>query len=605
MSRPIEDYALISNSRTAALVGSDGSIDWLCLPRYDSGSTFGALLGDESHGQWLLRPTDPDATVERHYDADSFTLISHWTTTDGEVEVTDVMPIDDDGERIDVVRCVRGLRGHVPMRQELRIRFDYATALPWVRQVQENGRPALVAYAGPDALIVRGPRLHAQDHAHVSEFRVRPGEFLPIQLSWFPSHREAPEPLDVEDAIASTSAWWAEWSRDPDFAGAYDEQVLRSLLTLRALTHQGTGGIVAAVTTSLPEQFGGERNWDYRYVWLRDAALTLQALVAHGYVAEGEHWRDWLLRAIAGDPNDLQIMYGLAGERYLPERELTSLPGYEGAAPVRVGNAAVDQYQADAIGHVMVALHAVRASGVDDTEFSWPLQRSLMGYLERNWERPDQGMWEVRGPARHFTHSRVMIWAALDRAVKAVRDFGLKGPADRWEKLRDTLKDEIDRNGYDAARGSFVQYYGGTEIDASLLLLTEVGFCEADDPRMLGTVALIEKELMSGGLVHRYRTQRGVDGLPPGEFPFVACSFWLVRQYAQSGRLDDARKLMDRMLGFCNDVGLLAEEVDPDTGRHAGNFPQAFSHLALVWAADAIGSAERADRDPEAASGGV
>ncbi|SMQ60930.1 glycoside hydrolase family 15 protein [Agreia sp. VKM Ac-1783] len=586
MSLAIEDYALISDCHTAALVGRDGSIDWLCLPRYDSPSTFGALLGDEDHGRWLLAPTSPDATATRVYDGDSFVLITTWTTPTGVVEVTDLMPHGD--RRADVLRRVRCVSGHVEMLEELVIRFGYATAVPWVRQSSENGHPMLVAIAGPDALVRRGPRLTAVDTRHQGRFAVREGSHVDISLTWYPSHRQPPQRLDVDERLVATKAWWADWSKSLVHGGPYGPEVIRSLLVLRALSHEDTGGIVAAATTSLPEAQGGVRNWDYRYVWLRDASLTLQVLISHGFAEEAVNWRDWLLRAIAGDPADIQIMYGLAGERDLPEREITSLPGYQGASPVRIGNGAALQYQADVIGEVMMALHEARLAGAEETEFSWPLQRALMSFVEENWTRPDNGIWEIRGELQHFTHSRVMIWVALDRAVRGVREFGLDGPADRWEKLRDDVRAEIEENGWDAERGTYTQYYGSTEVDASLLLLPQTGFCTPTDARMLGTVKAIESDLLNDGLVMRYRTESDVDGLPAGEHPFLACSFWLAEQWAGTGRLADAVTLMDRLVSFTNDVGLLSEEYDPAAGRQMGNTPQALSHLALVRAADAI-----------------
>jgi len=582
----IEDYALISDCHTAALVGIDGSIDWLCLPRYDSASVFGALLGTEDHGRWSLAPTAADATATRSYAGNTFVLVTNWTTGDGEVEVTDFMPHGDG--RADLVRRIRGVRGNVRMAMDLRMRFGYATAVPWVRQLREEEHDGVIAVAGPDALVVRGPRFRAADHSHVSEFEVREGQTIDVTMTWFPSHRSTPPPPDVDVQLQHTIEWWTQWSDTCDHEGPYFDQVMRSLLVLRALTHEATGGIVAAATTSLPEQDRGQRNWDYRYVWLRDASLTLEALLLHSYESEAQNWRSWLLRAIAGDPADVQIMYGLAGERYLAERELPSLPGYRGASPVRVGNGAVDQFQSDVIGEVMVALDKARKAGLEETEFSWPLQRALIGFVQSTWERPDQGIWEIRGPARHFTHSRAMVWAALDCAVSAVREHGLDGPVEEWEELRDRVADEINTKGFDPSLNSFTQYYGSGTVDASLLQLPHIGFCAYDDPRMLGTVEMIERTLLHDGLVLRYRTEEGVDGLPPGEHPFLACSFWLVEQYARSGRLDDAMRLMDRLVGYCSDVGLLAEEVDPATGRHYGNTPQAFSHLALVRAADAI-----------------
>ncbi len=586
MALNIEDYALISDCHTAALVGRDGSIDWLCLPRYDSASMFGALLGDEEHGRWLLAPVDNTATCTRSYVGDTFILSTVWTTGTGQVEVIDFMPHGD--HRADVVRRVRGITGSVEMNQDLRIRFGYASTVPWVRQLRSKDVHGLIAVAGPDAIVVRGPELRADDHKHVSRFTVATGETVDIQMTWYPSYNPAPDAVDVDVVYRKTAAWWDDWARTCSHEGQYRAHVVRSMLVLRALTHERTGGIVAAATTSLPENFGGNRNWDYRYVWLRDASLTLEVLLSHGYESEAEAWRGWLLRAIAGDPNDVQIMYGLAGERYLPERELTSLPGYRGAAPVRVGNGAVGQFQSDVIGEVMVALHAARKAGVSESEFSWPLQRALMQFLEQNWRRPDQGIWEMRGDAHEFTHSRVMVWAAFDRAVRGVTEFGLAGPVDRWIALRDEVRRDIEQRGFNTARNCYTQYFGSEELDASLLVLPQVGFCEPTDPRMLGTIAAIEAELMRDGLVMRYRTQASVDGLPPGEYPFLACSFWLVEQYARSGRLDDANALMSRLAGFVNDVGLLSEEYDVEGGHQAGNTPQALSHLALVRAADAI-----------------
>ncbi len=600
MPLPIEDYALIGDTHTAALVGTDGSIDWLCLPRFDSPSAFAALLGTRDHGRWRIAPADADRCTDRRYLEDSFVLVTRWVTDAGEVEVTDFMPHG--GRRADVVRRVRGIRGTVDMVQELRIRFDYADALPWVRQFPEAGDGAsgprmLVATAGPDAVVIRGPHLKASDHVHRSEFRVGAGETVDVTLTWYPSHREPPPPLDVDQRVEETLDWWRDWARRADEPGAYDQEVRRSLLVLRALTHEDTGGIVAAATTSLPEQRGGTRNWDYRYVWLRDAALTLQALISHGYVAEAEEWRMWLLRAIAGDPADVQIMYGLAGERRLTESELAGLPGYEGAAPVRIGNGAALQYQGDVFGEVLMALEAARDAGVEEDRFSWSLQVALLDFILNNLDRPDHGIWEIRGQQRFFTHSRVMLWAALDRGVRAVERHGLSGPADRWAAARDALRIEIDERGFDRARNSFRQHYDTSEVDASLLHLPMTGYLAADDPRMLGTVAAIENDLLRHGLLLRYRTESGVDGLAGDENPFLACSFWLVGQYAQSGRLAEATALMDRLVGFANDVGLLSEEADPVTGAHLGNTPQALSHLTLVQAARAIALAGRTGSD--------
>ncbi len=586
MPLPIEDYALISDCQSAALVSRDGSVDWLCFPRYDSASMFAALLGDEHHGHWLIAPVDPSATATREYVPSTFMLVTTWTTQQGVVQVTDFMPHGN--RRADVVRRVRGVSGSVAMREELRIRFDYARAVPWVRQLRDEPVAGIVATAGPDAVVVRGPRLKAKGESHVAEFQVAAGETVDVTLTWYPSYRDAPPALDVDALLESTRGWWEDWTSGIEHDGPYHDHVLRSLIVLRALTHEDTGGIAAAATTSLPEQFGGARNWDYRYVWLRDASLTLSVLVNHGYSNEAVQWRGWLLRAIAGDPNDVQIMYGLAGERDLVERELPNLPGYDGSSPVRIGNGAVDQYQADVIGEVMVALQEARDRGVKDGQHAWPVQRALMQFLEQHWERRDSGIWEMRGAERWFTHSRVMVWAAFDRAIKAHERFGLAGPVARWRALRSRLEGEIEDQGFDKERNTYVQSYGSKEVDASLLILPQVGYVKASDPRMLGTVAAIEQDLMPDGLVMRYRSQHSDDGLTPGEYPFLACSFWLVEQYAASGEHEEAVALMDRLVGLANDVGLLSEEYDVAGGRQAGNTPQALSHLALVRAADAI-----------------
>ncbi|HEX4059160.1 MAG TPA: glycoside hydrolase family 15 protein [Galbitalea sp.] len=586
MALNIEDYGLIGDCYTGALVGNDGSIDWLCFPRFDSPSTFGALLGDEDNGRWLVRPEGEVLSVTREYLEDTFVLVTHWQTSTGRVDVSDFMPTQN--RRADIVRRIVGIEGSVTMKQELRIRFDYSAALPWVRQAPEAGGNALIAVAGPDAIVVRGPRLSAKDEAHVSDFEVAEGETVDIVLTWFPSHREAPDAIDVGRSLKDTVAWWQDWASSCEAPQKYGAEVHRSLLVLRALTHEQTGGIVAAATTSLPEEFGGSRNWDYRYVWLRDASLTLYVLINHGFANEAQGWRSWLLRAIAGDPNDVQIMYGLAGERRLTEWELPSLPGYRDSGPVRVGNGAFVQYQGDMFGEVMIALRKAREAGIEDNELSWSLQRALLQFVENNWRRPDNGIWEIRGPKRHFTHSRVMLWAAFDCGIRAVHEFGLVGPVERWERLRKELAEEIESKGWDPALGSYTQFYGSGTVDASLLQLPHVGYVASDDPRMLGTVAAIESSLLRDGLVLRYATESGVDGLPGGEHPFLACSFWLAEQYANSGRKDDAVDLMDRLVGFCNDLGLLSEEYDVAGKRQVGNTPQALSHLALVRAADAI-----------------
>lgn len=593
MPLPIRDYAIIGDLHTAALVGMDGSIDWLCLPQFDSDAMFGALLGDPGHGRWRLAPVGARRATSRRYEEDTFVLITRWVTGDGEVEVTDFMPVRD--RRADLVRRVRGIRGSVEIEQDLRIRFGYAGAIPWVRQVPVAGQDddtstTLVAVAGPDAVVVQGVHLEPHDRSHQTRFRVSEGETVDTVMTWYPAHREPPAPPDVDRQLEATLTWWREWIAPHIPCGGYEGEVRRSLLVLRALTHEDTGGIVAAATTSLPEQRGGSRNWDYRYVWLRDAALTLVALLGHGIAHEAGEWRRWLLRAIAGDPADVQIMYGLAGERRLPEWEVPSLPGYRGASPVRVGNAASTQYQGDVFGEVFLALDAARHAGIAEDRFSWSLQRALLDFVEANLDRKDSGIWEIRGDERFFVHSRVSIWAVFDSAVRGVREHGLPGDATRWEGIRDRLRDEIEERGFDAATGSYRQHYDTDEVDASLLLLPATGYLAWDDPRMLGTVARIERDLLRDGLLLRYRTASGVDGLPGDEGAFLACSFWLVRQYALSGRRDEATALMARLCALANDVGLLSEEVDPRTGEHLGNTPQALSHLALAQAATALAS---------------
>ena len=594
-STRIEDYAVLGDLGTAALVGIDGSIDWLCLPRFDSPACFAALLGTPEHGRWLLAP-EGEYTVTRRYLEDSFVLETTYTTEEGVVQVVDAMPVGDG--RADVVRQVSGLRGSVRMRHEWVVRLDYGKVRPWVhRIVDEHGHPALNAVAGPDMLVLRGSRLpNAADGRHQDVFDVGRGEQLAWSTTWFPSWRPVPHPLDVADRLASTAQSWRTWAAMAGHEGAYHEPFVRSLLVLRVLTHAETGGIVAAVTTSLPEEFGGSRNWDYRFCWLRDAALTLQALVAAGFRDEAQAWQRWLLRAVAGDPQDLQIMYAVDGSRHLPERELAHLPGYEGSLPVRVGNGAVGQRQTDVLGEVMIALEIAREAGLDGDGMAWSLQRTLVDELAEHWDQPDNGIWEVRGERRHFTHSRVMVWAAFDRAVRAVERHGLPGPIERWRRLRDDVHAEVLARGFDDGLGSFVQYFGAQHTDAALLVIPMCGFLPYDDPRVVGTVAAIERELMHDGLLLRYRTEGGVDGLPPGEHPFLACSFWLAHVYAESGRLDEAATLLDRLVALGGPLGLLAEEYDPVGRRMAGNFPQALSHLALVSAVLAYRRGLPADR---------
>lgn len=594
MPLPIEDYAAIGDGHTAALVGKDGSIDWLCLPRFDSPACFAALLGDESHGHWLLGPVD-EAEVTRRYVGDTGLLETTFTTATGSCTLLDAMPVADG--RADVVRRLTGIRGSVRIRHDWRVRMDYGKVRPWVRRDEYDDQQVIVATAGPDKLILHGDRLpHAIDGHHGDEFDLAEGDELTFALTWVPSYQHLHHAPDRDQQIENTRREHETWAAQITYDGPWRDAVVRSLITLRGLTHHQTGGIVAAPTTSLPEDFGGVRNWDYRFVWLRDAALTLQALLACGRSDEANLWRGWLLRAIAGDPADMQVMYTVDGSRHLPERELPHLPGYAGSVPVRIGNGAVGQRQSDVLGEVMCALHDARRAGLAESVHSWSMQRGLVEELARTWAEPDNGLWEIRGPLRHFTHSRVLVWAAFDRAVRAVEEEGLPGPVEHWRELRDQVHDEVMSRGFNFQRHTFTQHYDTTEVDASLLVLPEVGFIDGDDPRMLGTIAAIEQDLMRDGLLLRYRTETGVDGLPGDEHPFLACSFWLAGAYARAGRLDDARELMDRLVALRNDVGLLSEEYDVSAHRFVGNFPQAFSHLTLVGAAVAIQAAERAAR---------
>jgi GH15 family glucan-1,4-alpha-glucosidase len=596
MQLPIEDYAVLGDTGTAALVGRTGSVDWLCLPRFDSPACFAALLGGPQNGRWLLGPRG-EARASRRYVGASAVLETTYTTDTGTVRVVDLMPIGD--KRADIVRRVVGVEGTVTMRHEWVVRFSYGKVRPWVRRVDDHGEEVITAIAGPDRLILRGPRLpRAVDGRHYDEFDVSAGEELTFATTWVASHHELPAPLPFDERIAETLEVSERWAGRCGYQGPYRDAVLRSLVTLRLLTHGGTGGIVAAATTSLPEDFGGERNWDYRFCWLRDASLTLESLLECGYELEAKLWRDWLLRAVAGDPADLQIMYAVDGARDLPERTLDHLDGYAGSRPVRVGNGAVTQRQTDVLGEVMIALQLARQAGLEETEDSWSLQRTLVDELARHWDQPDNGLWEIRGPLRHFTHSRVMVWVAFDRAIAAVEHFGLPGPADHWRELRDRVREEVLDKGFDTERNTFTQHYDTREVDASLLLLSDVGFLAGDDPRMLGTIAAVEEDLLHEGFLLRYRTESGVDGLSGAEHPFLACSFWLAQAYAHAGRLGDAHALMRRLVAVCNDVGLLAEEYDPVHRRFVGNFPQAFSHLALVAAATALADADSAGEGP-------
>ena len=573
----IEDYALIGDTETAALVGIDGSIDWLCLPRFDAAACFAALLGGPEHGRWVISPAGGVRRVRRRYRPGTLVLETEWETQDGVVRVVDCMPPRD---RIpDVLRLVEGVSGRVSMRMELIVRFDYGAVVPWVRRHEQY----LEAVAGPDALRLRTPvALHGENLTTVGEFAVLEGDVVPFGLSWHASHEDPPAAKDPVASVQATQRWWEAWSARCTYDGTYAEPVSQSLRALKAMTYEPTGGIVAAVTTSLPEHIGGVRNWDYRYCWLRDATFTLLSLLAAGYVDEAQRWRDWLLRAVAGQPHAMQIMYGPAGERRLTELELPWLPGYEGSAPVRIGNGAAQQFQLDVYGELMDSLHDARDAGIDPDPAAWELQVKLMEFLDTAWRREDEGIWEVRGPRRHFVHSKVMAWVAFDRAVKAVERFGLDGPVDRWRALRAQVHAEVCRDGFDADRGTFTQFYGSQQLDASLLMIPLIGFLAPDDPRVDGTIRAIERELLEDGFVMRYPTQHEVDGLPPGEGAFLPCSFWLVDCLALTGRRDEAAALYDRLLGLRNDVGLLSEEYDPHAQRLVGNFPQAFTHVGLV-----------------------
>jgi GH15 family glucan-1,4-alpha-glucosidase len=589
----IEDYAMIGDTQAAALVGRDGSIDWLCLPRFDSPACFAALLGDEHHGRWRLAPAGGSVARERRYRGDTLVLESSFADPSGSVRVVDCMPPR--GRDPDVVRVVEGISGRVPMRMELAVRFDYGRSVPWVRRL--DGR--LTAVAGPDALVLDTPvDTHGEGLCTVAEFEVAADERVPFVLTWHPS-REAPGPsVGADAAIAESVEWWSEWAAGSRYDGEWRDAVTRSLLTLKALHYSPSGGIVAAPTTSLPERLGGVRNWDYRFCWLRDATFTLLALMDAGYDDEARAWRDWLLRAVAGSPEQLQVLYGCEGERRLPELELDWLPGYEGARPVRIGNAAVEQFQLDVYGEVMDALHQARRTGLGPDPDAWEVQRALMEFLESHWTEPDEGIWEVRGPRRDFTHSKVMAWVAVDRAVEAVEHFGLEGPIDRWRTLRDEIHRDVCERGWNPRRSSFTQWYGGDRLDAALLMLPLVGFLPASDERVRATVAAIERELCEDGFVHRYATADShVDGLPPGEGAFLACTFWLADNYALAGQTEKARRTFERLLDLRNDVGLLAEGYDVQAGRMVGNFPQAFSHVPLVNTALNLGAGEHPAQD--------
>jgi GH15 family glucan-1,4-alpha-glucosidase len=577
MALAIEDYGMIGDCQTAALVGRDGSIDWLCLPWFDSAACFAALLGTEKNGRWLLAPAGSLKKTSRRYQGDSLILETDYETDDGAVTVVDCMPPR--SEQADLIRLVTGRAGKVPMRMELVIRFDYGWVVPWVTHIEHG----IQAVAGPDTLTLRSPiELRGEDLTTVADFTVSAGERVPFVLSWRASHLPLAADVDAEEAIRFTQDWWREWSSRFTYDGPWRDAVMRSLITLKGLTFAPTGGIVAAATTSLPEHIGGVRNWDYRYCWLRDATFTMYSLLMAGYSAEAKEFRDWLLRAVAGDPTSLQIMYSITGKRRLTELELDWLPGYEGSRPVHIGNAASSQFQLDVYGEVLDMLHTSRRVGLPEDEAAWRFEKALLRFLAKAWKEPDEGIWEVRGPRRHFTHSKVMAWVAFDRAVKAVERNGLEGPVDEWKKWRDAIHAEVCEQGFNSQLSSFVQYYGSDQLDASLLMLPLVKFLPASDPRIQGTVTAIGERLMRDGFVDRYVTQERIDGLPPGEGSFLPCSFWYCDNLAMLGRSEEATELFERLLAVRNDLGLLAEEYDPRAGRLLGNFPQAFSHVGLL-----------------------
>ncbi|MET9699769.1 glycoside hydrolase family 15 protein [Streptomyces sp. NPDC006529] len=593
MNQRIEDYALIGDLMTTALVGRDGSIDWLCLPRFDSGACFAALLGDEENGHWRIAPAVAEAgagCTRRGYVGDSLVLESVWETDEGTVKVTDFMPQRDVAP--DVVRIVEGVSGAVPMAASLRLRFDYGAVVPWVRRSDGHR----VAVAGPDSTWLRSDppvETWGEDNSTRSEFTVEAGERVAFVLTWHPSHEPRPDLVDPYEALEHSLEDWREWSAQCRYEGPYREAVMRSLITLKALTYAPTGGIVAAPTTSLPEEIGGVRNWDYRYCWLRDSTLALGSLLQTGFLEEARAWRKWLLRAVAGNPADLQIMYGIAGERRIPETDLPWLAGYESSAPVRVGNAAVDQLQLDVYGEVIDSLYLARTSGLVSEAHAWQINLALLRFVAENWRRPDEGLWEVRGPRRHFVHSKVMAWVAADRAVRTLEAHpDLEGDVEAFRAMRDEVHRDVCEKGFDPVRNTFTQSYGSTELDAATLLIPRVGFLPPDDPRVIGTVDAVREELGHGGLVRRYSTEGpSVDGLPGAEGTFLACSFWLADALLMTGREKEARELFERLLELRNDVGLLAEEYDPVAGRQLGNFPQAFSHIGLVGTALALGGA--------------
>ena len=577
MASRIEDYALLGDCRSSALVAKDGSVDWLCWPRFDSDACFAALLGAPDNGRWQIAPA-ASARVTRRYRPDTLILETRFETADGAVVLIDFMPPG--GTTSDLVRIVVGVHGTVHMRTELIVRYGYGREVPWVSRLEDG---SLKMVSGPDMVVLRTRvPLHGEGLTTVGDFTVKAGERVPLVLTYGPSHFSPPPVSDAEQALQRTETFWSDWISKCDAAEQWSEATRRSLIILKALTYTPTGGIVAAPTTSLPEKIGGARNWDYRFCWLRDATLTLLAFMNGGYYREAQAWRDWLVRAVAGAPRQMQILYSITGERRMTEWEVDWLPGYEASQPVRIGNDAYQQLQIDVFGEVMDDLHQARRGGLGGSEPAWALQRKLLDYLADVWREPDEGMWEMRGPRRHFTYSKVMAWVAFDRAVKGAENFGLEGPVADWRALREEIHAEVCRQGFDRDLGSFVQEYGSKTLDASLLLLPTVGFLPVTDPRVVGTVAAIERELLVDGLVLRYDTVQAEDGLPAGEGAFLACSFWLADVYVLMGRIEEAQRLFERLLGLRNDVGLLAEEYDPLLRRQVGNFPQAFSHVSLL-----------------------
>ncbi|APH54616.1 Glucoamylase [Granulibacter bethesdensis] len=584
----IEDYGLIGDCRTAALVSRHGSIDWLCWPRFDGAACFAALLGQARHGRWAIAPeelgkTPEKVSITRRYRDDTLVLETVFTTDTGEVALIDFMPMhpdrEDDGSSL--IRIVEGRKGSVEMQMHLVLRFDYGISVPWVMHLDDE--EGITAIAGPAMTVLRTPvEIEGENLASIARFTVTEGRKIPFVLSYGPSHLSPPVRLDAEEELQHTEAWWHEWSSQCTYEGPWRDVMQRSLITLKALTYAPTGGIVAAATTSLPEEIGGSRNWDYRYCWLRDSTLTLFALMHGGHRQEAQEWRDWLHRSIAGKAEQIQIMYGLAGERRLDEWSVPWLPGYENSSPVRIGNGAAGQLQLDVYGEVIDTLYQARERGLKVPASSWSLEKALVKYLETIWQEPDEGLWEVRGGRQHFTFSKAMVWLAFDRMVLNAEHFGLEGPVDHWRALRDEVHERVCREGFNKEMNSFVQYFGGDTLDASLLVLPLIGFLPATDPRMVGTVAAIEQNLLKDGFVYRYNTEEGTDGLPGDEGAFLVCTFWLADNYVLQGRHDEATRMLERLLAIQSDLGLFAEEYDPHRKRQVGNFPQAFSHVGLI-----------------------